>query len=75
MVAVDLNFIESYLIFVKKIVHVNIPEKSEDYKKYFDISKVKLATNIYNTYDKFLRNKYKVDINYKALENVKNLTK
>ena len=35
------------------------------------LSKIKIANELFNTYDNHIRNKYKIDINYKALETVK----
>ena len=35
-------------------------------EKYLDL------INLYNTYDIYLKNKYEIKINYKALDNIKN---
>ena len=72
IVVADLGFSKSYLVYIKKIENVSITNNSDEYKKYLNLSKVKLMSNIYNTYDAYLRFKYKIDINYKALENLKN---
>ena len=40
--------------------------------KYLNLSKVSATKNLFNTYDIYIRNKYKVDINYKALKTIKN---
>ena len=68
----DIEFQENYLIYIDKIENVSIHKNSDDYKKYFNLSKVKIANSLYNTYDSYLRNKYKININYNALDNVKN---
>ena len=41
-------------------------------KKYFNLSREEMTNNIFNTYDHYLKNKYNIKINYKALEKVKN---
>ena len=51
----------------------NVPiNKSDDnYKKYLDLSKVEIENSLYNTYDAYLQNKYKININYNALDDIK----
>ena len=63
---------ESYLIYIDKIENVTIDEKPEEYKKYSILSKVKLERELINSYDKYLKKKYKIDINFNTLETVKN---
>ena len=60
------------MAYIDKIENVSIDEKTEEYKKYFNLSKIEMRENLYNTYDFYLKNKYKIDINYKALDGVKN---
>ncbi len=67
----DMAFKEIYLIYIDKIHNVSINEASEDYEKYMRLSKIKIANELFNTYDNYIRNKYKIDINYKALNTVK----
>ena len=53
-----------------------MPNKnSEDYTKYLNLAEINLVSSIYNTYDLLLKKKYEIDINYQALERVKNLVK
>ena len=68
----DINFLENFLVYIDKIENVNIKYDSEEYLKYFDLSKVKITNELYNTYDNYIRKRYKIDINYQALEIVKN---
>ena len=68
----DISLTESYLVYIDKIKNVFIDENEEDYKKYLNLSKIRLTNNLYNTYDSYLNNKYEIDINYKALDNLKN---
>ena len=39
---------------------------------YFNLSKNKIVNELYNSYDNFIKNKYEIDINYQALDKVKN---
>ena len=55
-----------------KIENVTIDEKSEEYTKYLNLSRKKIANNLFNTWDKHIKKKYEIDINYKALAVVKN---
>ena len=68
----DLNMTENYLIYIDKIENVTIDEKSEEYTKYLNLSRKKIANNLFNTWDKHIKKKYEIDINYKALGVVKN---
>ena len=68
----DINLTKSFLIYVDKVENVTISEESEEYKKYVNLSKIKITNGLFNTYDKYIKQKYKIDINYKALDIVKN---
>ena len=68
----DIGLRESFLIYIDKIESALIDRSSEDYEKYFNLSKMKMTNNLYNTYDSYLKNKYKININYKALDTIKN---
>ena len=61
-----------YLSYTDKIKNVSINKNAADYQKYLNLSKVRITSALYNSYDIYLKNKYKIDINYKALDNVKN---
>ena len=63
---------ESFLIYIDKIENATIDEKSDSYKKYLRLSRLKLSNELFNTYDSYIRKKYKIDINYKTLNTVKN---
>jgi len=64
--------LENFLIYIDKIENVSIDENSEKYKKYFDLSKDKITDDLYNTYNSYLENKYKININYQTLDKTKN---
>jgi len=66
------NFKNAYLVYVDKIENVSIEKDTEEFKKYSNLSKLKLTNDLYGTYDNYLKNKYKIKINYNALNNIKN---
>ena len=72
IVVADIEFSENFLIYIDKIENVSIDENSEDYEKYFNLSKDRIAADLYNTYNSYLGNKYEININYRALNNTKN---
>ena len=72
IVANDINLTESFLVYVDKVENVTISEQSEEYKKYVNLSKIKITNVLFNTYDEYIKKKYKIDINYKSLDTVKN---
>jgi len=72
IIITDIGLSENFLVYIDEIENVSIDKKSSDYEKYAELSKVKITTNIFNTYDQYIRNKYKIKINRNTLENVKN---
>ena len=72
IVVADVNLSESFLVYIDKIENTSIDKNSENYNKYFNISQNKTTSSLYNTYDSYLKRKYKININYKALDRVKN---
>jgi|TARA_B110000263_G_scaffold117683_1_gene102568 peptidyl-prolyl cis-trans isomerase D len=74
MVITDPNLVKNYLVFVQNIENSYIKENNKSYDKYFNLSKIKLTSSLYNTYDLYLKEKYKIDINYKALKSINNYT-
>ena len=67
-----MNFTENFLVYIDKIQNVNIKDNSDKYQEYLDLSKIKITNDLYNTYDNYIRKRYKIDINYQALDIVKN---
>ena len=67
-----MNFSENLLIYIDKIENVTIEKNSEKYQKYSDLSKNKITAALYNTYDNYIKERYKIDINYQSLDLVKN---
>jgi len=72
IVVTDISLSENLLIYIDNIEHVTIKENSDEYQKYLDLSKVKITNELYNTYDNYIKKRYKIDINYQALDLVKN---
>ena len=68
----DIDLSENFLIYIDKIKNVTIDENSEEYQKYFDLSKNQIVNELYNTYENYIQKKYKIDINYQALDAIKN---
>ena len=60
------------MLKVLKISESNISASSENYKKYNDLTNVKIRDSMFRSYDFYLNNKYKVKINEKTFERVKN---
>jgi len=67
-----IDFSENYLIFISKIENAFIDQESKDYEKYLKLTKNKIARDLYNTYDSYLSENYKIEINYQAVDTVKN---
>ena len=68
----DIGLSENFLIYINKIKNVKIDKSSKEYEMYFNLSKNKIVNELYNSYDNFIKNKYEIDINYQALDKVKN---
>ena len=70
--ASDENLSDNYLIYIDKINNVTIAKESEEYTKYTKLTEAKIKNNLFNAYDIYLRKKYEIDINYKALDTIEN---
>ena len=65
-------------IYISKILGEKnelLDEKSNKFNKYFIKSNNLLKNKMYTSYDYYLNNKYKIKINEKTLERVKNYFK
>ena len=67
----NIQLTENFLVYVYKIKNVTADGNSNEYKKYFNLSKISLTNELFNTYDKYIKEKYEIDINYKALKSIK----
>ena len=72
IIVTDIDLIENFLIYIDKIENTSIDRDLDDYETYSHLSKNKIANSLYNTYDTYLRSKYKISINHNALDNLKN---
>ena len=72
IVANDIELSENFLIYIEKIISTSIDENSDEYQKYLKLSKISITNGLFNTYDNYIKKKYEIDINYKALKTVKN---
>jgi peptidyl-prolyl cis-trans isomerase D len=72
IIVTDIDLSENFLIYIDKIKNVTIDENSEEYQKYFNLSKNQIVSELYNTYENYIQKKYKIDINYQALDAIKN---
>jgi len=72
IVVADIGFVENYLIYIDKVSSADIDADSQDYERYFNLAKTNITNSLYNSYDAYLDKKYKIDINYNALDSIKN---
>ena len=62
-----------YLAKVKKYIDIKPDENTEDYKSFISKENTEVRNGILKSYDFFLNDKYKVNINQIAIDNIKNL--
>ena len=72
IVVSDIFLSNAFLVYVKEVKNKNIEKNAKDFDTYFNLSKTELMSSLYNSYDVYLKNKYKIDINYKALDQIDN---
>jgi len=63
---------KTFLILVKEIQKTNLDKTSDDYDKYYYETVISLKNNIYSSFDHYINQKYKVEINYRTLDRLKN---
>ena len=63
---------KNFLVYTKKTSFQKLEKLSENYKIYKSKAKMKLRQEIYETYDKNINSKYKVNLNNKVIERLKN---
>ena len=61
-----------YITRISKIFEENISKNSKQFKNYNNQANIKIRDYMYSSYDNFLNAKYKVNVNQKTLERVKN---
>ena len=61
-----------YLVKIKNIYENNLSKNSEEIKTFGNQSNAKIRDDLYNSYDYLLNEKYKIKINEKTLDRMKN---
>ena len=62
----------TFLIWIKKIQKPKFDKNLSEKDKYYHAAVVSLKNNIYSSYDTYINEKYKVEINYQTLDRLKN---
>ena len=63
---------KTFLVWVREIQKPSLNKASDEYDKYYQETIIGLKNNIYSSFDHYINQKYKVEINYKTLEKLKN---
>ena len=63
---------KTFLIFTEKTEYKNLNKSSNDYEKYEAKARLNLINKIYKSYDDSVNQKYKVELNQRTIERVKN---
>jgi len=63
---------KTFLIWVREIQKPSLDKASDQYDKYYHETIIGLKNNIYTSFDHYINQKYKVEINYKTVEKLKN---
>ena len=61
-----------YLVKIVNILANNISKSSKNFTRYTNQANLKIRDQMFTSYDFFLNDKYKVKINQKTLDRVKN---
>ena len=61
-----------YLVKIVNILENNISKNSKNFTRYTNLANLKIRNQMFTSYDFFLNDKYKVKINQKTLDRVKN---
>ena len=68
----DSSLSKNFIVYIVKTKNIKLDKTSKEYEKYKLEAKLALAKEIYKTYDKSVNAKYKIDVNNKAVERIKN---
>ena len=66
------TLVKSFLIFTKKTEYKDLDKKSNEFEKYEAKARLNLINKIYKSYDESVNQKYKVEINQRTIDRVKN---
>ena len=64
-----------YLVKIKKIYENNLSKNGEEIKIFANKTNKRLRDDLYNSYDFLLNEKYKIEVNQKTLDRMKNYFK
>ena len=64
----DSTLSKNYIVYINSTKKILLEKNSDDYDKYKSQARLGLAREIYKIYDKSVNNKYKIDINNRAIE-------
>ncbi len=67
-----LKKIKLFWFGLKKYKNRSLHKTSDEYNKYYYETIIGLKNNIYSSFDHYINQKYKVEVNYKTLERLKN---
>jgi peptidyl-prolyl cis-trans isomerase D len=68
----DIEKNKTFLVWIKEIQKSSLDKTSDEYNKYYYEAIIGLKNNIYSSFDHYINQKYKVEVNYKTLERLKN---
>ena len=68
----DSMFSKNFIIYSKETEFKKLDKNSESFKIYRNKAKLNLAKDIYESYDKNVNKEYKIEINAKAVDRLKN---
>jgi peptidyl-prolyl cis-trans isomerase D len=63
---------KTFLVWIKEIKKPTLDKTSDEYNRYYHEAIIGLKNNIYSSFDHYINQKYKVEVNYKTLERLKN---
>ena len=68
----DIILKENFLVRIVKQTDPQIKNESEDFKKYVNKANAQYIAKIYQSYDKYINSNYKIEVNQKVVERLKN---
>ena len=68
----DSTLTKNFLILAVKTKYKKIERNSNEFEKYEAKARLNLVNNIYKTFDENLNQKYKVELNKRTIDRVKN---
>ena len=66
------TFTKSFLISTKKTEYKTLDKNSNEFEQYEAKARLNLINKIYKSYDESVNQKYKVDLNQRTIDRVKN---